>query len=446
MSYYQPERIVSSPTINAVPSASTATDEKISSSAFWRAMLVIYLISILTPILFSFGSVNFTSSRLVLFLLLLPVIWGIATSLVWHVVDFLIIAYAIWAIICFVANQGVNASIESSGSHFVEVVVGYFLARVTFKKPIDYAFWSKCLWIAILVLLPLACFESLTGRPIVLEYLRGFLRVYPNDGMPLRIGLDRAQVTFEHPILYGVFCAGAFSPVLLVIGRNKSWIKKSFMATVVAAATFFSLSTGAYLNVLWQILIMVWNKFLRRMKYRWRLFGVLFLVAYVAVDIVSNRTPFEVFISYLTFDPFSAFTRILQWRAGTEEVFRNPIFGMGLFSDYIRPEWLPLSIDNFWLLRAMRFGFPGVILLILATFIAARGAASRINVDDKDLSAVSSAQLFALFGSSVSLVTVDIWSGSHTLFFFALGSVISLTQYVKESEAIQDEAKQPIET
>jgi hypothetical protein len=106
---------------------------------------------------------------------------------------------------------------------------------------------------------------------------------------------------------------------------------------------------------------------------------------------------------------------------------------MGLFNDYERPEWLLISIDNFWLLRAMRFGFPGIILLLATIFIAAKGTAKRIESSNPAWSSVSLAQLCALIGSIVSLATVDIWSGSHTLLFFSLGSMVSLNQsYARE--------------
>jgi O-Antigen ligase len=436
--YYQPQRLQDERRLPELGSESvkglqeSGADSLTSSAA--RILLPAYLVSLLIPIVFRIGPVAFTGSRIFLSLICLPVLASALGFRRFHVCDALVLIYTMWAGVCFVANQGISGGIEPFGSHFVEVAGGYFLARVAFQNPADYEYWAKCLFLALLILLPLAISESLIGRPIVLDFLSRFVAAYPNVEMPLRFGLDRAQTVFEHPILHGVFCASALSPVILVVARKRSTFVKSIFGTIVGTAMFLSFSTGAYLNFIWQLAVMLWNRLLKQVKHRWRLLGIIAAVLYVIVDVASNRTPFEVFITYFTFDLNSAYSRVLIWKFGTAEVFRHPIFGMGLFDDWVRPPYMGLSVDNFWLLRAMRFGFPGVGLLLVLVLLTARSVVAQIDVSDKLLSSVSLAQLCALFGLSVSLVTVDIWSGSHTVFFFALGSIVSLSQYAKDRE------------
>jgi hypothetical protein len=202
VTYYQPPRFDASSTVRSIEDMKVDEAEaEQSTSSFWRAAAVVFLISLFIPITFSFGSITFTTSRLFLTLFFVPgfIIFLVNRRIL--ISDLLVFSYGIWAVVCFAVNQGLLNSIEPAGSHFVEVCGSYFLARLIFRHPSDYLFWSICLWRSVLILLPLAIYESLTGHPIILEFLRNFIRVHPNDGMALRLGLDRVQATFEHPIL-----------------------------------------------------------------------------------------------------------------------------------------------------------------------------------------------------------------------------------------------------
>ena len=79
---------------------------------------------------------------------------------------------------------------------------------------------------------------------------------------------------------------------------------------------------------------------------------------------VSNRAPLVVLISYITFSTSTAYNRILIWRYGTDDVMGSPLFGIGL-NDWSRPIWMGSSVDNFWLLWAMRYGLVGFLLLAI---------------------------------------------------------------------------------
>ena len=69
-------------------------------------------------------------------------------------------------------------------------------------------------------------------------------------------------------------------------------------------------------------------------------------------------------ITYLTFNSGTAYWRLHIWNFGSAEVWRNPLFGIGL-NDWARPSWMwTASVDNFWLLTAMRYGIPAFLLLV----------------------------------------------------------------------------------
>ncbi len=378
------------------------------------------------PATFKIASFTFTGTRAFLLLTLFPVLIAAIRLRPVTVCDVLIPVYGLWAAICFLVNQGLASGIEPAGSHLIEVVGSYWLARVTFGNAETFVFWTKCLFTSVLLLIPLALVETFTTRALVLDTLQGVITTYPNVEMGKRLGLDRVQGVFEHPILFGVFCAGAFSPAVMLLTRTNSFLSRAAAGTAAALATLLSFSTGAYLNIIGQCAFIAWNEVFKTSVYRWRLLAAFGALGYITVDLLSNRTPFEVFITYLTFDVNSAFTRVLTWRFGTAEVFRHPIFGIG-FNDWIRPNWLTSSIDNFWLLRAMRFGLPGICFILIAVFSAARGITNRKDIPNSLASRVSITQLSLLAGTCISMVTVDLWSGSHTMFFFLLGSITALS-------------------
>jgi hypothetical protein len=409
----------------------------IQISASMKFFLVAFLFAMLFPVIFRIGPLAFTGSRFFLTVTLIPVIAVVISRQRLQLADYLLFCYVIWASICFIANHEFGSAIQTAGSNFVEVAGAYFLGRMAMRYPSSYIFMSKCLLVIVVILLPFAFYESITGNAIIVNILGKFLPTYPDVSMGRRLGLDRAQTVFEHPILFGVFCAGIYSPAVLVSARNSSRFKQVLFGILVASATFLSLATGAFLNVIWQILIVTWNKIFINFKRRWQLLLGLGVLAYIIVDAASNRTPFEVFISYFTFDINSSYSRVLIWQYGTAEIYRHPVFGIGL-NDWVRAPWMGGSIDNFWLLRAMRFGFPGFAFLAATVLVVANGITKRIESSDTDWKAVSLSQFCVLVGTSVSLVTVDLWSGSNTLFFLFLGAAASLNQTYKVSTDVPE--------
>jgi hypothetical protein len=430
--YYQPSKIkpknddLGIKKSNYDGEVTTADTEGTDSNGLQRFLLVSFVFALIFPMKFYLGSLNFTFSRAYLTVAILPILVYVLKNCRLGSIDVLMLLYGTWAAICITVNQGFPGGIEPAGSHFIEVAGSYFLARAAIQTVADFRYWAKLTFICVCLLLPAALAEFFTGVPVILEFFRKFMFVHSNVIMPTRLGFDRVQAVFDHPILYGVFCAGTFSSSVLLVPSKPNGFGKHVAGFIVVTSTFLSLSVGAYLNLLWQLAMMAWNRILKSMAGRWKLLLGLCIFSYVTIDVISNRTPFEVFISYFTFDISSSYMRVIQWRWGLAELYRNPIFGLGLFNDWIRPHFVQLSVDNFWLLRAMRFGFPGVILLVLLAFTCARVIAKCINSSNSFLAAASLAQLSGLIGSCVSLVTVDIWGGSQVLFFFSLGAIASL--------------------
>lgn len=188
----------------------------------------------------------------------------------------------------------------------------------------------------------------------------------------------------------------------------------------VVLATFMSASGGPYVVLMMQGFVAAWERVLGAVQGRWAALFSLFLVAYVAIDLFSAKTPFHVFVNYFTFSKQSAYNRILIFDFGTAEVARHPFFGIGL-GEWQRPVWMSDSMDNFWLVTAVRYGLPALFLL-LALLIGLVWSVGQ----KKNLSPVvrraRHAWAFTLFGITVAAATVHLWNALFVLFFFLLGS------------------------
>jgi hypothetical protein len=188
----------------------------------------------------------------------------------------------------------------------------------------------------------------------------------------------------------------------------------------VGVATFMSASGGPYVVLMMQGFVAAWQRVLGRVQGRWAALFTLFAVTYVAIDLFSTKTPFHVFINNFTFSRQSAYNRILIFEFGTAEVARHPVFGIGL-GDWERPVWMSDSMDNFWLVIAVRYGLPALAFL-LALLLGLVWCAGRRNDLPEDWRRARHAWAFTLFGITVAAATVHLWNALFVLFVFLIGA------------------------
>jgi len=400
------------------------------------------------PIIFYAGPLRLSPYRLVLILAFIPCLigWLSGASGKIRSPDVLILLLCLWGMVAVTFNHGLAFAIEPSGIFLIETFGSYLLARVYIRNVYSFRTTVSVLFYMLLFILPFAVFQSFTSRPLLLDVLDNFFVVIRGSVMEPRLGLHRAQGAFEHPILYGVISASVFSVSYYAQRKRNLIFGKITRSITIASAVFFSLSTGAFVALASQIMLITWDKFTKSIPHRWIALIVLFFSAYALVDIISNRTPFEVFISYLTFNVGNSYNRVLIWQFGTSEVFRNPIFGIG-YNEWIRPYWMSNSMDNFWLLNAVRYGFPGFGFLATAVLIIFIKLGNARNLNE-NVAACRKGLLISLVGLSVAAATVHLWNASYSLFMFFLGSgmwmldveVLAKEYRPKEAEADKEGA------
>ena len=407
----------------------------VSGVRVWLVRLFIF--SLLIPILIPAGAVLLMPHRLYLLVVFIPLVLmlltGQAGRLLWP--DILIIFATIWASIATIVSAGVVASIQPLGLFAIEFLGAYLVGRVLIRSGAEFRRLVWFLLVVALILVPFALLEAVTHRPILLEMIPNSVRaVYA----PERMGMRRAQAVFSHPILFGIFissCMGLFWFVL------RPGLPRMISYLLVTVGAVVSLSTGALISLVVQTSLVTWQTIFRQLKSRWRVFSIVTVLGYVTVDLLSNRTPFHVLVDYASFNSGSAYNRILIWEYGTQNVARNPIFGLGAdINNWERAHWMSASADNFWLLLTMQYGLPMIIAFMLAIVLIIRTLAKASlhrEVDQNSRAAV----LVTLGGLLIAGGTVHFWHAMMAFVMFLFGAGLWVVR--AESERAADDSEDP---
>ncbi len=388
---------------------------------------VLFIVSLLIPIFFHVGEVRLAPFLIVLVMVFLPllVMWLDGQAGPRILPDYLIAFSCLWATLALFHAQGLGASLEPAGVIWIQTFGSYLLGRMFVRSTRQLQAVALVYGLAVLALLPFAVFESLTSRPLYLEIFSHLGSTYDATVMDARWGLTRVQGAFEHPILFGIFVTSLFALVFYQV-RHAKWRLILLLALPAIVATgFLSLSTGALLCLFVQFGLIAWDWIFKNHPKRWQVLMMLVVAGYVMVDLLSDRTPFHVFVDYLTFNSGSAYNRILIWQYGSAEVWRHPFFGIGL-GDWIRPWWMSPSMDNFWLVIAVRYGMPAFLALAAAILIIVTrvGKAGNLDQTQGDL---RTGLVISIIGLLVAIGSVHLWNASFTWLMFLIGSAVWLT-------------------
>ncbi len=385
-------------------------------------MVTVFIISLALPVSIYIGSLRLSPYRIVLIAAIIPYLIQVLSGKLGRVrpTDILMILFAAWGALALFFTTSIDAAIQPAGIFVIEALGAYLVARVvirseeTFRAVARFVFWM------LMVLLPFAIYETITDRPIIEDTLRQFLPVVGKGYLEPRLGLHRSQVVFDHPILYGAFATSILGLSLYVYRRKGRGVLNFVRPALVAFASILSVSGGAIAAMAVQALFIGWDYATKTVKRRWLILGLLFVALFMVINTLSNRSPFHVLVSYLTFSPATGYTRIQIWNFGSAEVWRHPLFGIG-FADWTRPAWLGSSVDNFWLLIAMRHGIPAFLFLAGAVLMMFRGI-GRIALSSETLKDARTGLIISLAGLIIAGGTVDYWNAIFCWFMFLIGS------------------------
>lgn len=380
------------------------------SAARWP--LALFFISLSIPVPFEVGGLQLSPDRLFVLLATVPltIAWlrGVAGRITGA--DICMALFAAWMVLTYLVNNGVER-LPYAAATASEVFGGYLAGRILVRNFRDYGAFLRWFFAVLTVLFVFSFAELRSGGAIMQEFAQSlFGASYSDINQEPRLGLHRVQSIFEHPILMGLFCSIGIANALYFWGASGwKWLSKLAISLFLV---FSSLSSGPFLSALLQVGLLVYGRLFRG---RWKLLIAGFACIFVFLELASNRGPVILLIETLTFNPQTGWTRVKIWEFGSAEVLRHPIFGIGL-NDWIRPFWLGASVDNFWLLMAMRHGLVGFGFLALAFGLHIRAI---VRAEQAEMvRRVRMVYLIALISVCFTLVTVHIW-GPASIFVMA---------------------------
>ncbi|WP_209507430.1 O-antigen ligase family protein [Ruegeria sp. HKCCSP335] len=392
-----------------------------AKSASSGILVFLLLLALVMPFYFYLGNFRISPYRAYMIIAIVPVLvqWARGAAGPVYTVDFLVILAALLMPISLFVNHGVAKQWEFSGILAIETLAPYFIARVLVRDINSFRSFVRGAYIIIIVLLPFAVIESFTGRKIILDLFDVVFEVYKPANQEPRLGLNRAQVSMPHPILFGVFCSSAFALIWYSLGSKDSLFKRVRRGSIVGAAVFLSLSAGAFMGVLIQGFLIFWDEIFKRKKSRWIVLSVGVFFILTALELGSNRNVFQIIASELTFSKSSGYNRILIFTHAKDDILNSPIFGIG-FRWWTRPLWLKGSVDNFWLLISLRYGLP-LFFTFFSMYLTVIIKTIRVPLVGYS-AGVRTGYVISLIGIGLAAFTVHLWESTYCLFLFLLGS------------------------
>ncbi|WP_170399809.1 O-antigen ligase family protein [Ruegeria arenilitoris] len=391
------------------------------------------------PLYFEIAGLQLSGYRIVLLVFFFPAIvrW-LDGSGKYYAPDFLVLGYALWAALAIFYHHALWRW-EYIGISFIETISPYFIARWMIRDEHAFRAFVRWIFIAVLLMLPFSVYQFVADKSLILEWFGKIGSVYNVVQEEPRLGFYRAQGSMPHPILFGVFCSVAFSLVWYVLGYGRGFTYKVSRAGCVLLAVFVSLSSGAWLAVAVQMALMTWKTVFAFLQRKWNLLLYIFAGMYIFVEIFANRPPVQIFAAYLTIKKSTAFNRIRIFTFSSDDILNNPIFGIG-FNEWSRPRWMVGSVDNFWLVAALRYGLPSLIFIV-AAIVMIYVILGRAQLSSK-LQSYRLGYLFSLSGFCVAAITVHVWDATLCLLMFLMGAGLWMADAKEESEQPQAEAKQ----
>lgn len=425
------------PPLGSDASAPVAAHAGTKTGARVPPLVMLYLIAFFIPMEFSIGPLAMTPLRLYL-LLVTPVLFvGLFSGQYGRLrlTDGLFCFYLLWVSVALAVNNP-EMLVENAGSTSMEFLGGYLVARASIRDRDTFAGFCRALTVMVALTIFPVLIEQVTGTAILMALVDAIPGVNSvKDGDNMRMGLQRVQVVFDHPILYGLVCSTTIPLTYVALKDEMSDTRRLLRTGVVSLCTFLSLSSGALLAMLLHYFMIGWAWAFARTTKRWLILFVMIIAGYVTVDLLSNRTPIRVFLTYATFSAQTAYTRLYIFEWGMVNIWANPVFGLG-FRDWVRPAFMGASIDNFWLLTAMRYGIPGFVSLALGYFLLIWTVGQKNFDGDVRMLRYRRGWVFTLLGLCFTLATVHVWSGPYSFFAFLLGAGIWFLEAEPETEEI----------
>jgi hypothetical protein len=385
--------------------------------------LIFLIISFLCPVELAIyiGEIRLPPHRVALVILVPWALWRIATRADIRIRSFdtFFILFGLWTMWAYRQHDPVGGFVYG-GSIALECVGAYLVPRAWIRDTASLRATLKVMLLAILTAGLLALPETLFGKIFTHDLMAQLTGYTHPTGVEQRAGgLTRAYSVFDHPIHYGTFCAGLFA---MFWYAEKRTVKRGVRSVMISGATLLGVSSAPLLCIFLQLSMLSWEYLSRGLKQRMPFTMAILAGLYVGMSLVSNRSPMNHIATGMTFDSWTGFYRLQIWEHGLNNVWANPMIGIGL-NEWERPSWMiSPTVDAFWLVIAMRTGIPAILLVSIAILILGRRVVVRsITSRDLEIRRLATGWMMSLIALCLIAATVHFWNVLSSFFFFFLG-------------------------
>ncbi|MEO1729300.1 MAG: O-antigen ligase family protein [Pseudomonadota bacterium] len=357
----------------------------------------------------------------------------IALKMTPNLPDVMIFLGSIWALAAMLAVSPLREGLEGGGSFVIDGFGSYLVGRAYMTDARKVRTFLLGALPGVLGIAAILTIESITHTLLVAPLFPDASNIGLYKAYETRMGLLRARAVFPHSIAAGMFMASLVP--LYFLSRLPTRTKYlGFVASAIGA--FFSVSSSAFLTLLLQFGLISYRTFWTRLlgmreRLGYLLIAVVFL--YVTLDLASEGGAIKVIIKYASLNPQTGYYRLLIWEYGTLSVANNPWFGIG--NAYMpRLDWMVMdTIDNHWLMLAVKYGLPSAILIGLGVVVAIWMCVARnLRLNDFDR-ATTNGVVFALAGLWLVAWTSALWANHVSWFMMLVGVVSALIHQLPES-------------
>lgn len=303
---------------------------------------------------------RFTPGRLAVVLLLIPALVALFKSgRKRQLCDLFVFATAAWMVFASVTVAGAGA-LSSSGGDALDFLGGYLIARGLIVGPVALDAFIRVLKAFAIIAVIFAMADHATGRLFIQDTIAAILHTSSPPQAGIRHNMIRAASTFDHEILFGVFCA---LTATILLYRERGMVARIVGVGICIFGCLLSLSSVSLMISGIAISVYTYDRLLSRYTWRWPAFWLL-LGGLTAVFAGAANNPLGWIVSHLTLDPETGYFRMMIWEVAMIYIGQSPIFGYayGEFGNNI----VDGSVDSIWLLETLRFGVPMLVLFFLA--------------------------------------------------------------------------------
>jgi hypothetical protein len=416
--------------------AATATTRGI----LWPLMLM-WLAALLPPqVRITLGGFDLYSYRLC-FVFLLPWVVGNFTSgrLRIEGADRLLLASSGWMIVSMIYNEGLAVGFTRSLSVVIDIHAGYFVARSVIRSTDDMRRVLVAMSLPFLAAGSVVMIESLTHKLLLLPLFDAYFGAVESVGIggtalsdyAPRFGLFRGVGAFPHPILAGL-CLATLLP-LYATARLRSWPHSSGL--IAGFQSLFSMSSTGFLGISLCIVLLTYDRVSRWITgVSWRVFFIVGGLLATIAQFLAGGGVVGLAVRF-SFDGNTAYYRYIVWQYATQALAGSPLFGIG-DRTFSRPAWMISdSVDSYWLLLALRYGYLAPLLLLACCVLViarlALASARSMAVDRDILRGIAiSLSIMVVGGFAVAL-----FSGSQVWFAILLGCGVNCAEFARRKVA-----------